>query len=202
MRNDDIEILDDFSENQVSTNQEINQVSNQNQNLESNTMFEQNQSVSDFEKMVNEASDIQNDNLNNQIPSNDYQGQNEFVNYDNNTYYNDTNQYYGDNNLNNNLYNYDQNIQQDPNNQFYGDQAYKNDFATNDYNNDLVQSNNNQDLTITAVYPNGFAVDQQEELENTQVIKTKKKSSGDLYLIIIVAVLAITLVVLLIVFYL
>ena len=202
MRNDDIEILDDFSENQVSTNQEINQVSNQNQNLESNTMFEQNQSVSDFEKMVNEASDIQNDNLNNQIPSNDYQGQNEFVNYDNNTYYNDTNQYYGDNNLNNNLYNYDQNIQPDPNNQFYGDQAYKNDFATNDYNNDLVQSNNNQDLTITAVYPNGFAVDQQEELENTQVIKTKKKSSGDLYLIIIVAVLAITLVVLLIVFYL
>ena len=87
-------------------------------------------------------------------------------------------------------------------------QSYENGFNSSDYagdaNNDLVQSNgdNTQDLTITAVYPNGLAVDKNEEIENTQVIKPKKKGSGDLPLIIIVAVLAITLVVLLIVFYL
>ena len=74
----------------------------------------------------------------------------------------------------------------------------------NDNNNDMVAptTNNNSDLTITAVYPNGFAVDQNEELENTQVIKPQKKSHVDLYLIIIVAVLAIALAVLLVVFYL
>ncbi len=86
-------------------------------------------------------------------------------------------------------------------------QSYENGFDRSDYvgdaNNDLVQSNgDNTDLTITAVYPNGLAVDKNEEIENTQVIKPKKKGSGDLPLIIIVAVLAITLVVLLIVFYL
>ena len=91
-------------------------------------------------------------------------------------------------------------------------QSYDNGFDGNDYipdaNNDLVQSNyqepksNEQDLTITAVYPNGLAVDKNEEIENTQVIMPKKKSRGDLPLIIIVAVLAITLVVLLIIFYL
>lgn len=92
-------------------------------------------------------------------------------------------------------------------------QSYETGFVGNDYakdaNNNLVQSTEvkkeeprKEDLTITAVYPNGFAVDQNEELENTQVIKPKKKKNTDLPLIIIVAVLAITLVVLLIVFYL
>ena len=90
-------------------------------------------------------------------------------------------------------------------------QSYENGFIASDYagdsNNDLVESNGEnvepkEDLTITAVYPNGFAVDQKEELENTQVIKPKKKKNADLPLIIIVGVLAITLVVLLIVFYL
>ena len=87
-----------------------------------------------------------------------------------------------------------------PNNQSYDNGFNSNEYA-GDANNDLVQSNN-QDLTITAVYPNGLAVDKNEEMENTQVIKPKKKSSSDLPLIIIVAVLAITFVVLLIVLYL
>ena len=94
------------------------------------------------------------------------------------------------------------------NNPLPNNQSYENGFNSNDYvadaNNDLVESTGGvkEDLTITAVYPNGLAVDKAEEIENTQVIKPKKKGSGDLPLIIIVAVLAITLVVLLIVFYL
>ncbi len=71
----------------------------------------------------------------------------------------------------------------------------------NDANNDLIQSNSEQDLTITAVYPNGFVVPDQEETEEN-VIQPKKKKSNDLYLVIIVAILAITLVVMLVIFYL
>lgn len=94
--------------------------------------------------------------------------------------------------------NYDPAAAQNPSNpvntpsEFYGDT-----------NNNMVEATGgDQNLTITAVYPNGFAVEEKDELENTRVIKPAKKNSNvDLYLVIIVAVLAVTLIALLVVFY-
>ena len=194
MRNEDIEILDDFSENQSPNNVTFNQTPNNNVPLE--PIAQPEQSVSEFEKMVTESSNIEPVNNNSFAPEANYQTNN-FVGNQNNNFNtninNNDNQYYYGNQGN-------QNVMPAYNNQSYNNGFVANDYA-NDTNNDLVQSNG-QDLTITAVYPNGFAIDQKEELENTQVIKPKKKSSVDLYLIIIVGVLAITLAVLLVVFYL
>ena len=95
--------------------------------------------------------------------------------------------------------NYVQNQMPNQYNDNYGQDQQLNQY--NDANNELVQSADDQDLTITAVYPNGFVVPDQEETEETTV-QPKKKKSSDLYLIIIVAVLAITLVVMLVIFYL
>lgn len=150
------------------------------------------ESVSEFEKMVNESPSMET------TSESDNKSNDSFI-------------YQDQSNLNNNSANQffvDSNISSNQSNQSYNNQSYENGFISNDYvsdaNNDLVQSNgsDNKDLTITAVYPNGLAVDQKDEIENTQVIKPKKKGTSDLPLIIIVAILAITLVVLLIVFYL
>ena len=171
MRDDDIEILDDFQSNS-NPNQNINQ--NGVQNNQVNEVPNNNASISEFEKMVNEA----HESSLYQPPeeSNALSQRNDFV----------------------------PDYKEDLNNEL------DNNFV-NDSNNELVkpsedvqpdnQEAKEQDLTITAVYPDGFVVDQQEELENTQVIKTKKKNKTDIYLLIIVIVLAITLAVLLITSY-
>ena len=209
MRNDEIEILEDFSDNMtpnnnstvpnlnqgLNSNNEINRAVSQSPNQDLNfveefttssaptlgpaSVSQPSESVNEFEKMVNEAPRVETEvssglNQNSQESSN-------------NLYFQSPNM----------------NASQNPANSPSYDNGFVADEYAADVNNDLVQSNsNNEDLTITAVYPNGLVVDQKEELENTQVIKPKKKGNGDLPLIIIVAVLAITLIVLLIVFYL
>ena len=184
MRDDDIEILEDFSDNSKPNDiiEDLNQNSNQtnSQPVAPTPTLEPaapSESVSEFDKMVSEASNIPTTNSNDQGFANPTGPQTNPSPYPSQN----PNPYPQSNN-----------------------QSYDNGFAANDYandaNNNLVQQNE-QDLTITAVYPNGFAVDQKDELESTLVIKPKKKSSGDLYLIIIVAVLAITLVALILVFY-
>ena len=167
--NEDIEILDDFSENQ-------SQVSEP-------QAPQMNQSSNSFERMVNEtpAEPVKEPAYANSYP-------NDFNNSFDNSYNNGNNY---NNNYNGN--NYGNSYNNNYNNQV--DVNYQN-------NNEVLQPTDNQDLTITAVYPNGFAVEEPQELENTQVIKPRKKNKTDLYLIIIVGVLAVTLVVLLVMFYL
>ena len=188
MRNEDIEILDDFSDNLPNQNSQIinpsmiqppqynNPMPNYNLSPQPEPQpqpsydsapqdFNQNASVNEFEKMMTEAPDAEPTPEPEQpMPTNQIDYANDYANYQNN------------NNFNNLSY-------------------------ANDSNNDLVQSNDYDDLTITAVYPNGFVVpDQEEQVVENRVVKPKK-SSGDLFLIIIVAVLAITLVVMLVIFY-
>lgn len=186
MRDEEIEILEDFSNNNDQMNNaqinpstiqtepfnnpipdyNINTTTNYNNNqniAQTNqaNVIQENNSVSDFEKMVNEVNNPESEpvieNANNMDYSNNYNNQN--------------------NNFNDLNYN------------------------VNDTNNELVQQSNSEDLTITAIYPNGFVVPEQEEQEDNRVVKPKKQK-GDLYLIIIVAVLAITLAVMLVIFYL
>ncbi|MBQ4634606.1 MAG: hypothetical protein IJB71_04595 [Bacilli bacterium] len=192
MRDEDIEILEDFSDNfsnqnPINNNQNINPSTNTQpvmpptyntqvpdyaepiNPVNNNVIGNQNASVNEFEKMVTEANQpepIVNPEpvvTSNPVnPSIDYS--NDYSNYQNNNF----------NDLN---------------------------YAT-DANNELVESTGaDTDLTITAVYPNGFIVPDQEEQEDNRVVKPQK-SKTDLYLIIIVAVLAIILVVMLIMFYL
>ena len=187
MRDEEIEILEDFSNNNDQMNnaqfnpstiqqqpvQYDNPIPDYNANPTMNydnqniaqtnqaNVIQENNSVSDFEKMVTEVNNPEPEpvieNANNMDYSNNYNNQN--------------------NNFNDLNYN------------------------VNDTNNELVQQSNNEDLTITAIYPNGFVVPEQEEQEDNRVVKPKKQK-GDLYLIIIVAVLAITLAVMLVIFYL
>ena len=183
MRDEDIEILEDFSDNQnsisnnqfnPSMNQQFQNVPNTNMpnynvnpgyqdlapDMPQSSVVQENSSVSEFEKMVTEANNPEPERaiepINNVGYSNEY-------NYQNNNY----------NDLN----------------------------YVNDTNNELVQQSNNDDLTITAIYPNGFVVPDQEEQEDNRVVKPKKQK-GDLFLVIIVAVLAVTLIAMLIMFYL
>ena len=170
MGNDDIEILDDFSEENVPSNN-LNQNTVPNNDMVSPAPVS-NESINEFERMVTEA-EPQSEPVPASIPE---PSQQQFVP------------------------NYTTDLKNELDNSF-----------VNDSNNDLISPDQakveeepqpQQDLTITAVYPDGFALDQKEELENTQVIKPKAKGKGDIYLIIIVVVLAITLAVLLVTFYL
>lgn len=165
MKDEDIEILEDFDAPQGS---QSGSVPDQNMQTPSVAL---NDSAMDFEKMVNEGNKIEEQPI-----SNADQFQDNYQNY-NNQYSNDAN-----NNLSADDYNQ------------YNNQNNYNDYNYNDANNDLIASNeqNNQDLTITAVYPNGFVVPDQEEVVATKKPK-KKMDKVDIILIIIVIILVITL---------
>lgn len=175
MKDEDIEILEDFDAPQGS---QLGSVPDQ--NMQTPPVAE-NDSANDFEKMVNEGNKIEEQPISNadQFQDNNYQNYNNQYgdNYHNNQYSNDVN-----NNLSTNDYNQ------------YNNQNNYNDYNYNDANNDLIASNeqNNQDLTITAVYPNGFVVPDQEEVVATKKPK-KKMDKVDIILIIIVIILVITL---------
>ena len=166
MKDEENEILEDFD-----APQGLQPGSVPDQNMQTPPVAE-NDSAMDFEKMVNEGNKIEEQPISNadQFQDNNYQ------NY-NNQYSNDVN-----NNLSTNDYNQ------------YNNQNNYNDYNYNDANNDLIASNeqNNQDLTITAVYPNGFVVPDQEEVVATKKPK-KKMDKVDIILIIIVIILVITL---------
>ena len=165
MKDEDIEILEDFDAPQGS---QSGSVPDQNMQAPSVAL---NDSAMDFEKMVNEGNKIEEQPI-----SNADQFQDNYQNY-NNQYSNDAN-----NNLSADDYNQ------------YNNQNNYNDYNYDDVNNDLIASNeqNNQDLTITAVYPTGFVVPDQEEVVATKKPK-KKMDKVDIILIIIVIILVITL---------
>ncbi len=176
MGNDDIEILDDFSEPAPNNNLNQSVAPSAPSNVapaQAPVQPSYNNSVNEFEKMVNEV-EPQVDPVPESVPT----PQQEFVP------------------------NYSSDLKNELDNSFVNDT--NNELVAPDQvsSNEQVSQAQEQDLTITAVYPNGLAIDQKDELENTQVIKPKAKGKTDIYLIIIVAVLAITLVVLLITFYL
>ena len=169
MKDEDIEILEDFDAPQGSQPESV-----PDQNMQTPPVVE-NDSAMDFEKMVNEGNKLEEQPISNadQFQDNNYQNYNNQYgdNYQdyNNQYSNDVN-----NNLSTNDYNQ------------YNNQNNYNDYNYNDANNDLIASNeqNNQDLTITAVYPNGFVVPDQEEVVATKKPK-KKMDKIDIILIII-----------------
>lgn len=168
----------EFATQQAIPNQDINNVQSEMSN-ESSNEFEKMVTESNIPEPVQEISPIQPKYNNNSGNNFDYT--NDYANYQKSDF-------------NNVAYNNDSN----------NDLVQTN---VNDTNNDLIQSdinndiNNDDDLTITAVYPNGFVVPDQEEPEDNRVVKPKK-SSIDLFLIIIVAILAVSLVAMLVVFYL